>query len=67
VQYSAVFYAQKDQGKLLEPLIDRMVKELAEHDIHILTVHVKVRGRRDVDGERDGGEMWRDVERWGER
>ncbi len=43
--YSAVFYAQGGHGRLLEPVIDAMIRELAVHDIHIITVHVQVRAR----------------------
>jgi thymidylate kinase len=41
--YSAVFYAKGGHGRLLEPVIDAMIVELAQNDIHIVTVHIEVR------------------------
>jgi thymidylate kinase len=40
--YSAVFYAKGGHGRLLEPVIDAMIVELAQNDIHIVTVHIEV-------------------------
>lgn len=40
--YSAVFYAKGGHGRLLEPVIDAMIAELAQNDIHIVTVHIEV-------------------------
>lgn len=39
--YSAVFYA-KTGGQLLRPVIAAMIAELANNNIHIFTVHIKV-------------------------
>mmetsp|Transcript_7206 Transcript_7206/g.23065 ORF Transcript_7206/g.23065 Transcript_7206/m.23065 type:complete len:241 (-) Transcript_7206:119-841(-) len=58
--FSAVFYAKKN-GHLLEPLIEAMIDELREHDVHIFNVHLNV--DKDVLWDRIQARLAREPER----